>query len=231
MNQQKINYINLLIVFVLLAGIVNMAQAANKKIGIYYGSFDPIHHGHLAVARLAGEKLELAEVFLLPNITPSHKPNITPFVHRYLMVKRVLQNEPKLSVLPISAMLSFTLDRASGRYKTKRLDKAIETIIPNAFYYHIMGADSFDRLSDPGIILNQPNHHLIVVNRPGYELSSGKLQECIGLHNFHYIQGQNIEVSSSAIRKEFSSGKTPRANMPHEIIPYILENELYINNR
>jgi nicotinate-nucleotide adenylyltransferase len=215
-----------ILLLILTAG---QSFAQKPKVGMYYGSFDPIHYGHLAVANMAAEKLFLEKVFLLPNIAPSHKPDITPFPLRYQMVKQVIKYEDKLALLPISSMLCFTRDNLTGEYHTKRLDKAIEIIVPGAEYYHIMGADSFDRLGDPGIILDLEDHHLVVVNRPGFVLPKEKIEACLLMDNFHFLRGQDLEISSSAIRRAFSNGQVPRGKLPRLIIPYILEHNLYTN--
>jgi len=173
--------------------------------------------------------ISLEKVYLLPNIAPSHKPDITPFPLRYQMVKQVISDEKKLALLPISAMLCFTRNNLSGEYHTKRLDKAIEIIVPGAEYYHIMGADSFDRLDNPGIILDLDDHHLVVVNRPRFALPREKIETCLLMNNFHFLRGQDLEVSSSAIRRTFNSGRVPRGKLPRQIIPYILEHNLYTN--
>ena len=228
---QKNFFRKLAAAFAILLVILTAGQAVAEKpkVGMYYGSFDPIHYGHLAVAKMAAEKLNLEKVYLLPNISPSHKPDITPFPLRYQMVKQVIKFEDNLALLPISSMLCFTRDNLTGEYHTKRLDKAIEIIVPGAEYYHIMGADSFDRLDNPGIILDLNDHHLIVVNRPGFALPKENIEACLLMDNFHFLRGQDLEISSSAIRRAFSNGKVPRGKLPRQIIPYILEHNLYTN--
>ncbi|MGM0601254.1 MAG: nicotinate-nicotinamide nucleotide adenylyltransferase [Candidatus Rifleibacteriota bacterium] len=229
MQKNILRSIKAILIFLLIILTTGQVSAQKSKVGMYYGSFDPIHYGHLAVANMAAEKLSLDKVYLLPNISPSHKPDITPFPLRYQMVKQVINYEEKLALLPISAMLCFTRNNITGEYHTKRLDKAIEIIVPGAEYYHIMGADSFDRLDDPGIILDLEGHHLVVVNRPGFALPKEKIETCLLMDNFHFLRGQDLEISSSAIRRAFSSGEVPRGKLPRLIIPYILEHNLYTN--
>ena len=58
------------------------------NIGLFGGTFDPIHHGHLALARSAKERFDLGRIYFVPANIPPHKQNrpISPFAHRYAMV-------------------------------------------------------------------------------------------------------------------------------------------------
>ena len=65
------------------------------NIGLFGGTFDPIHNGHLAVARAAAERCKLGKVLFVPSDIPPHKREqpVTEFIHRYAMVALALQGE------------------------------------------------------------------------------------------------------------------------------------------
>src|SRR5436305_15276123 len=64
------------------------AGSTQMNIGLFGGTFDPIHHGHIALARAAKERLELGRIYFVPASLPPHKKRepLAPFSHRYAMV-------------------------------------------------------------------------------------------------------------------------------------------------
>lgn len=74
-----------------------------RRIGIYGGTFDPIHSGHISFALQAMRLAQLDEVVFLPERRPRGKTGITHFAHRVAMIKSALKAHPKLTILELSA--------------------------------------------------------------------------------------------------------------------------------
>jgi nicotinate-nucleotide adenylyltransferase len=147
-----------------------------RRIALFGGSFDPIHTGHLAVARAAQRRFHLDEVHFIPSGKPPHKPrhHLAPFPHRFAMVTLACTEHPRFvpSLAEAGADLAghetfFTIDtvkafRAKYRRKSDQL-------------YFIMGADSFLDIptwNDYEILLQACN--FIVASRPGFRLDALK---------------------------------------------------------
>ena len=71
----------------------------NRRVGVYPGSFDPVHPGHVAFAEKALELCELEAVYFLPEEMPRNKPNVTALEHRVAMLERATAGNERLSVL------------------------------------------------------------------------------------------------------------------------------------
>jgi len=82
----------------------------SKRIGIYAGTFDPIHSGHVAFALQAVEAGSLDEIYFLPERRPRGKPQVEHFAHRVAMVKRALKPHPLFNVLEL-VDISFSVQR------------------------------------------------------------------------------------------------------------------------
>jgi cytidyltransferase-like protein len=117
------------------------------KIGIYSGTFDPVHNGHLAFANIAIEKFGLYKVFFLPEPRPRRKQGIKAFEHRVNMINIAIKNNDKLGLIKINILMgddmldhfiewpnveelidSLTFIIALRKYDTKHVKGVIETI-------------------------------------------------------------------------------------------------------
>ena len=72
-----------------------------SRIGVFSGSFDPVHKGHIAFALEAAKTAKLEKVYMAPEIKPRRKPGITHFAHRVAMLKLAVRSQPKLEVLEL----------------------------------------------------------------------------------------------------------------------------------
>ena len=150
------------------------------NIGLFGGTFDPIHHGHLALARAARERYELARVYFVPSHIPPHKTQtpVTPFVHRYAMV--VLATMAEKAFLP--SLLEAPEDMpsaSSAKPKQPRPNYSIDTVrklkqslkkIDRLFF--LIGIDAFDDIAnwhEAEALFGECE--FIVASRPGYSLA------------------------------------------------------------
>ncbi|MFH2202415.1 MAG: hypothetical protein ABIJ96_04835 [Elusimicrobiota bacterium] len=215
----------------LLSGLLILFNAAGafaaEKIGLFYGSFDPLHIGHVRMAELTKDALGLDKVYFLPNIKPAHKPDITPFPFRYRMIELAGMRRPFIVLLSMDDMLRLTWDEHEKTYETKRLTAHIEGLHPDAELYHIMGSDSFIRLAEPEKLLQRRRSHLAVVARPGYDLPQEKLEQ-YGKHpRVHVVRGELPLLSSTRIRNMLAAGEIPGELLPPGVLGYILRHALY----
>ena len=141
-------------------------MCARNRIALYGGTFDPVHLGHLAIARRICELFEIDQVLFVPAQVAPHKigRDVTPAIHRYAMLSLATQHDERLLVS------TFELDSSHPGYTVDTLDH-FKTLLPESELFFIMGADSWAEIStwrEWQRLLAMANH--IVVTRPGYEL-------------------------------------------------------------
>lgn len=141
-------------------------MCARNRIALYGGTFDPVHLGHLAIARRICELFEIDQVLFVPAQVAPHKigRDVTPAIHRYAMLSLATQHDDRLLVS------TFELDSSHPGYTVDTLDH-FKNLLPESELFFIMGADSWAEIStwrEWQRLLTMANH--IVVTRPGYEL-------------------------------------------------------------
>ncbi len=211
-----------------------------RKVGILGGTFDPVHNGHLALVKAAGDICNLDEILLLPAALPPHKQGIeiSEFSQRAAMLTIAVKELKGVMVSTIEQLLpvpSFTIDTL--QYLKLHSPTAVQ-------FYFICGADTFlDILSwkSWNMILEECN--FIVFPRTG--MSNEKLKGFIGKLGFlkekanswkHPQSGKWVyhaelvpdDVSSSEVRKRLRKGKSVDALIPREVVHYIRTHSLYI---
>lgn len=138
-----------------------------KRIALYGGTFDPVHLGHLEVARRVTELFEIDELlFVLAQLAP-HKAlrDVTAALHRYAMLALATQNAPHLSIS------TFELDAPGRSYSADTVAYFKEQLGESTDIFFVMGADSWAEITswhEWERLLTTVNH--IVVTRPGYAL-------------------------------------------------------------
>ena len=194
------------------------------SVGILGGTFDPIHHAHLAIAEEARTSLRLDRVLVIP---AGHQPlkggqHAASAEQRFTMARLACATNPALEVLPIE------VERAGPSYTAITL----EALAAQGFkqMYLIMGADAlvaFDRWYAPERILAVAT--IVGVERPGnhYDLS-----RILGLfpqmhERLIRLAGPHLEVSSSELRERVAHGKSIRYLTPDPVVTYIAEQGLY----
>lgn len=109
-------------------------------IGLLGGTFDPIHVGHLALARCALDQLALGEVRFVPTASPWQKGNVTPAAHRVQMVRIAIGNEPRFSLDTIE------VDRGGASYTIDTLRELRARLGPDVPLVLIIGGDQYANL-------------------------------------------------------------------------------------
>jgi nicotinate-nucleotide adenylyltransferase len=143
-------------------------MCAKTRIALYGGTFDPIHLGHLEVAREVSKLFEIEKVLFVPAQLAPHKTgrSVTAPIHRYAMLALATMDDPGCVIS------TFELDAPNRRYTVDTVSHFKQSLGPDVDLYFIMGADSWSEITswrDWKRLLAITNH--IVVTRPGYEIS------------------------------------------------------------
>ena len=184
----------------------------NEKIGLYGGSFDPIHNGHLILARDALERLDLSKVVFLPARISPHKLDRPPAPPdaRCRMVAAAIAGEPQFEMSACEIKRegpSFTIDTVRG----------FQERFPEASLYYLIGDDNLTELEtwkDIGILRQAAQ--FVVLSRAGMPF----------LSQFPTIT-RHIEISSTEIRSRVARGLSVRYMVPLPACELIAELGLY----
>ena len=147
-----------------------------RRIGIYGGTFDPVHSGHLEVARRVSLLFEIDTVVLVPALLAPHKlkRTTTSHLHRYAMLVLATDNEPGLMVS------TFEMEASDRRYTVHTVEYFQAQFAGRADLFFIMGADSWSEITtwhEWERLMAITNH--IVVTRPGFEVGIDHLPAAV----------------------------------------------------
>ncbi|MDR2954031.1 MAG: nicotinate-nucleotide adenylyltransferase [Prevotella sp.] len=189
------------------------------KIGIFSGSFNPIHMGHLILANYISEFTDIEEVWFVvsPQSPLKSKSELSNEHIRLEMVTLALEKYPRLK----ASDFEFHLPRPS--YTINTLD-ALQEKYPEHIFTLIIGADNwstFENWKEHDIILEKYN--IMVYPRLGFRLAIPSKQKT----KVEALESPIIEISSTFIREAISNGKEIRTFLPDEIYEYIIRNKLY----
>ena len=189
-----------------------------KKKGIFGGTFDPIHNGHLHIAYEALYKLNLDKVIFIPSGNPPHKTDkvITDATIRYKLVKDVIQNEKKFEVS------DYELKNESLSYTYKTL-KHFNEKHEDTEWYFITGADclmQLDSWKNINEVLSLCN--FVVFRRSGYSMEDMLKQKERIEKKFNkkiiFLDIPVIDISSTTIRNKIRNGENISYLVPEKEI-------------
>jgi nicotinate-nucleotide adenylyltransferase len=194
------------------------------RLGLYGGTFDPVHLGHLIVAEQARVELALQQVLFVLAPNPPHKPEtaVLPVAPRLRMLELALAGHPHFAVSTVEVDrpgASFTIDTLRH---FRRLPEWAE-----AELFLVIGADSFLELKnwrEPLEIIKIAK--LAVYPRPHLDL--GQMAPEF-LQAAHFLRGPQIEISATDIRRRCALGTSIRYLVPEQVRNYISEKRLYQN--
>ena len=201
------------------------------KIGLLGGSFDPIHNGHLHMAKSAYEEYQLDEVWLIPSGHAPHKEEdkMTSANHRYKMCELAVKKDSFLKVSRIE------IDAPETSYTYRTLQKLTD-LYPMHEFYFIMGGDSidyFDKWVHPEIISSLCTILVLGRNEIHEKKIEKKIRELSLLFpcKIQLIHNRLYPTSSTEIRTMLSNGEINHqkeiADIPQEVLEYINSNRLY----
>jgi nicotinate-nucleotide adenylyltransferase len=196
------------------------------RIGLFGGTFDPPHLGHLILASEAQTQLELDRLLWILTPEPPHKQEqlITPVEDRLAMVQLAIADNPTFELSRIE------LDRPGPHYALDTI-KLIAGQNPQAQIVPIIGGDSLNDLPkwhEPRELVNAC-HSIGVMRRPHEESSLDELENQIpGVSSkVRYVDAPLLEIASREIRSRIAEGKSVRYYLPSNVYEYIEQHHLY----
>lgn len=198
-----------------------MSLSLRGRTGLFGGTFNPIHVGHLRVAEEALRQFELREVVFLPTGRPPHREVAegVPAEDRYTMVRLATEDHPRFSVS------RFEVDRAGPCYTVDTV-AAMKEQHPGGVVY-IVGADIFARIdtwhdwlrllgSCPFIVAPRPGALVASFCRPPFDQA-----------DVRFLQMPLISVSSSEVRRRYRAGLSAEGMIPPAVDRWIRDHGLY----
>jgi nicotinate-nucleotide adenylyltransferase len=183
-----------------------------SRIGLLGGTFDPIHNGHIAIAKTAIQQLKLDKLLLIPAGNPWQKSEFTDSKHRLEMVKKAGNDLEKVEVSDIEVNktgLTYTFETLQELHKK----------YPNSELILILGSDAvagFDTWKEPNLVKTLAR--IYVVQRAGDFTQDW---------HFDRIQMPPIEISSTEIREKVKNNESISEIVPKLVNEYISANGLY----
>jgi nicotinate-nucleotide adenylyltransferase len=197
-----------------------------ERIGLFGGTFDPPHLGHLILASEAQSQLELNRLLWTLTPEPPHKQDqsITPIEHRLAMVKLAIADNPTFELSRIE------LDRPGPHYTLDTV-KMVAQQYPEAEIVPVIGGDSLNDLHTwhhPQELL-YASHWVGVMRRPGESANLEALErELPGISSkVHYVDAPLLEIASREIRDRVATGRPFRYYVPRPVYEYIQKHHLY----
>lgn len=188
-----------------------------KEIGLFFGSFNPIHIGHLVLANYMVEYTNMDTLWFVvsPQNPFKERTSLLPEIHRYAIVDRAIEEDDRFEV----SNIEFKLPKPS--YTTDTLAHLIEKY-PNYSFSLIMGEDNLEHLHKwKNVEFLIENHKIYVYPRPNAK--PPKVQSS----NINLVNAPMIEISASFIRTAIKNGKDVSWYLPSGAIKYIDEMGFY----
>jgi nicotinate-nucleotide adenylyltransferase len=205
-------------------------QPAKRRLGVFGGTFDPIHLGHLVIAQEAAVRLRLERVLFVPTGQPPHKAltSISSAGQRHRMVEVAIADNSCF------ALSTAELHRPGPSYTIDTLAQLRVEYGADAALYLIMGGDMVYDLPewrDPAEIVRQVAG-IAALHRPGYGFAPERVaeleQQLPGLGAaLHPLEGPLLDISATQIRARVRQGMPIRYLVPDGVAAFIHEHGLY----
>lgn len=197
------------------------------KIGVLGGTFDPIHNGHLLVAKEVMDRVELAEIIFVPAGQPWLKAGnpISPAKHRVEMVRLAIVGEPRFRLSTVE------IDRPGPTYTVDTIAQLKAQFGSHDELFFIMGMDNLSQLPrwhEPPRLVKLC--YLVAVPRPGYSLPDVKSLETVipGLTpKLILLDKPEVDIDSTEARERVALGLSISHLVPKPVEEYIQRHRLY----
>jgi len=195
----------------------SIRTSPRKQVGILGGTFNPVHIAHLITADQVGKALGLETVALMPSNQPPHQDEKKTIdaSHRLRMLELALADNPLLTIEPIE------LQRAGKSYTYDTM-KLLTEQNPDTDYYFIIGGDMVEYLPKwykMGELMQMVN--FVGVRRPNYATETP--------YPIIWIDVPLMDVSSTQLRKKIAQGCSVNYLVPPNVVNYIQEKGLYLD--
>ena len=204
-------------------------------IGLFGGTFDPVHYGHLRSALEVKDRFDLTEIRLIPSAQPPHReqPSVTA-ESRLKMLALAIEGQPDLKIDDRE------LKRSGPSYMVDTL-KSIRDESATQPLWLFIGSDAFNQLTtwhEWQAIFNYA--HIVVLTRPNYEAQalnaffvahlatdSAELAEAPA-GKLYFQPVRQLDISATAIREMIAQKKNPGFLIPDKVLTYIRQHQLYL---
>ena len=198
-----------------------MTDANLQSIAVFGGSFDPVHNGHVMIARSALAELELDRLIVMPAAQSPFKPDqaLAPAAARMEMLRAAFSGEPEIEIS------SWELDRGGVSYSIETL-RALAAEHPEAQLFYLIGADHVATLPqwrEADALVAAAT--FVVVPRPG-------APEEVFPQPFsgRYLQGKPMAISASEIRDRLRAGRSVANFVPPPVAQLLNSMQIYSEN-
>jgi nicotinate-nucleotide adenylyltransferase len=219
------------------------------RLGVYGGTFDPVHEGHLAVADRLAVRFRFDRLLFVPASVPPHKRGreITHPCHRAAMLALAFDGRPSWVISTVE------IDCAPPHYSVDTVARLHAAYPESAPLYFVIGADSFEDLPLWRDYLRLiESCHIIVTARPGHRLDAAHLPDAarrrlVDLRGtaadapppedpgdgtrIYLTADANVDISSTAVRERSRRGESLDGLVPRAVADYITKQELYTTKR
>lgn len=211
-----------------------------QKIGLFGGTFDPVHNGHLAVGKAALSQLYLDQLIYIPAPAPPHKleVHITPFYHRLAMLERAIGDKKGFSISPIEA------ERHGPSYTIDTLSIIRRRFESDVTFFYVIGLDAFAEICTwkhyqqllrevSFVVIDRPSHNnatceqIVLTELQGYTHTGEGSWGHENGSTIYRLAMEPVDVSSTVVRMLLREGKSVDGLLPGRVIEYLQENRLY----
>jgi nicotinate-nucleotide adenylyltransferase len=198
------------------------------RVGVFGGTFDPIHDGHLAAAKAAIECAHLDRVLFVPSALPPHRAAaVASAADRLAMTKLAVQGEPTFAVSDVEVGrggMSYTADTLAELHRAR----------PDDVLFLILGWDAarlFRTWREPDRVSKLAA--VVIVDRPGLGQPEPSEFAGVGLDPARVVicHLPTPDVSASALRRDITAGRSVAGQLPPAVERYIAQHQLYRDNR
>ena len=214
-------------------------KGKERRIGLFGGTFDPIHLGHLRCAQEVGEAFDLSQVIFILAATPPHKLDrpIISTKHRWNMVKLAIADNPSFALSDVE------IRREGASYSIETISYYHRDLRKGERLFFILGADAFCEIETwkdyhqlftvcDFIVISRPNFdplHASVLTSEGFtqEGSKGDLFFHPSGHSLHLFNVTPIGIASTDIRRAVREGRSLTYLVPKGVEQYIMREGLY----
>ncbi len=194
------------------------------RIGIMGGTFNPIHNGHIALAKAAYERFSLDKILFMPSGKSYMKEHVLENSKRVAMVARAIEE------IPYFELSTIEVDRVGNTYTCETLQQ-LKQQNPDTQYFFIMGADSLfyiEKWKNPEMIYSlatlvcmvRDDYDMADIRKKGAELTKKGA-------SILYLDIPQIAISSTEIRKKVENHQSISNLVPEKVEEYILQEHLY----
>jgi nicotinate-nucleotide adenylyltransferase len=217
---------------------LNSYKPIIRRFGVFGGTFDPVHYGHLVIAEEVCAALELEKMVFVPTGQPPHKPDrvVTAPEHRIAMLERAIAGNRRFALSRVD------VDRPGPSYTVETLRLLRRQWATGAApaeriaIYFVIGWDSLEYLLtwyDPAGILEQLDY-LVAVKRPRYHEEQAYLDaleaRLPGIERrLLVVAAPQLDISSTDLRERVAQGRPIKYQLPESVEQYIVQYGLYRN--